>query len=115
MSSLYQSSPGLLKSAAVRRGHPVTNEGRWSVRLVASGIVLIALARLGFALSGIQASVGPLPLHGMVALVGILAVLQGGILAIIAILRRKERSVYVFATLPLWAIPVVFVLADLVA
>lgn len=113
MSSLYQSPSGLARGTLLRRGLPVTAEGRWSLRLVAAGIVLVAIGRVTFALTGTQALAGPVPLHGVVALVGVLAILQGGILALVAIARRGERSIFVLATLPVWLIPVVFVVADL--
>jgi hypothetical protein len=77
---------------------PTTRLGRWAVGLLAANVLLV----LGWRLTG---PAGAFP--------GFVAGLAGGVVALIAILRRGERAASVFvAVLPLVFV-VVFVLAEL--
>ena len=77
---------------------PTTRLGKWAAGLAAASIVL----NLGWRLMG--------PLGGFPSLVCGLA---GGIVALVAILRRGERSIAAYAALVIFLNVVVFVLAEL--
>jgi hypothetical protein len=84
------------------RQPPATREGTWSLRLIGGGAALTVLAAGVIAVTGFRAEVGPLSLLGAAGLAGVLGVVAGGVLSIVAIARRGERSVYVLAPLPVW-------------
>jgi hypothetical protein len=84
-----------------RRGpviRPTTRLGRWAVGLAAANVVLV----LGWRLMG---PLGAFP--------GFACGVAGGILALLALLRRGERALTVFAALLPSAFVLVFVLAEL--
>ena len=76
---------------------PTTSLGTWAVGLAAAGVVLI----VGWSFLG--------PLGG---LPGLACGLVGGVLALVAILRRGERALTVFAALFPFLNAVVFLLAE---
>lgn len=77
---------------------PTTSLGRWSVGL--------AVAFFPFVFA---AAVVP-----RAAAIGVVCGLAGGVAALVAVLRDHERAVSVFAALVPLAIPVAFVLAELI-
>jgi hypothetical protein len=93
---------------------PASHEARLALRLVASGLVLAALAIVLSAATGLDASVGPLHLLGLLALIGLLTVSAGGVFAFTAIFRRGERSILVLATLPVSVFALLAVLAQVI-
>ena len=72
------------------------------------------LVALFIALTGIHGDVGPVTLLGIVAFIGLLSTIAGGVFAIVAITRRGERSILVLATLPVWLLAVLLVAGELV-
>jgi hypothetical protein len=79
---------------------PATRSGSWAVGLAAASLVLLlSWSRLG--------RLGGVP--------GLLFGLVGGVLALVAIARRGERSVTVFLALLPFLSVVLFLLAELVA
>jgi hypothetical protein len=95
------------------RRRPSTSEGIWALRLVIGGFWLTVLVALFIALTGIHGDVGPVTLLGIVAFIGLLSTIAGGIFAIVAITRRGEGSILVLATLPVWVVAVVLVVGEL--
>jgi hypothetical protein len=90
-------------SLAVR---PATREGRRALWLVAGGLAALPVAGMLARTTGISAM-------GVVGAAGVLAILAGGVLTLIAVVRRGERSVLVLATLPLWLFWIVFAIGEL--
>jgi hypothetical protein len=78
---------------------PTTNLGRWAVGLATAFFPLV-----------FAAAVVP-----RVAALGFICGLTGGVAALIAIVRDRERAVIVFAALVPLAIAVAFVLAELIS
>jgi hypothetical protein len=78
---------------------PTTRLGRWAVGLAAANVVLV----LGWRLMG---PLGAAP--------GFAAGLVGGVLALVAIFRRGERALIVFAALVPFVFVVAFVVAELI-
>lgn len=95
------------------RRRPSSRAGTWSVRLVGGGLAFVVVVALFVALIGIHADVGPVSLLGVAAFAGLVTVIVGGVLAILAILRRSERSIVVLVTIPIWAIAVFVVVGEL--
>jgi hypothetical protein len=93
---------------------PASYEGRLALRLVASGFVLAALVIVFNAATGLHASVGPVSLLGLLALIGLLTVIAGGVFAVTAVFRHGERSVLIFATLPVSVFALLVVLAQII-
>lgn len=96
MASLSQRLPVKRRRRLAVR--PMTPLGMWALILAAASIVLT----LGWMLMG--------PLGGFP---GLVCGLAGGIVALVAIVRRGERSVTVFAALVPFLNAVVFVLGEL--
>lgn len=96
-----------------RGRRPSTSEGTRSLRLIAGGVAVVLVAVLFIALTGIHAMVGPVSLLGVGALIGLLLVITGGALALAAIIRYGERSIFVLATLPIWVLAVFLVVSEL--
>lgn len=92
---------------------PASHEARLALRLVASGLV-IAVLSIVLTAAGLQASVGPVSVLGMMAIIGLLTVVAGGVFAITAIFRRGERSVLVLATLPVSVFALLVLLAQII-
>ena len=90
-------------------GHPSTEEGHRALRLVVGGLALVPLGALLVRVVELPSAVGVL------GLLGLLAIVAGGVLAVLAIARRGERSIFVFATLPVWFFAVFVVLGEVVA
>ncbi len=84
---------------------PATREGRLAVWIVGCGVAVTVFAA-GAVRAFIVEVVGPL------SLVGGAAVLAGGVLGAVAILRRGERSILVFAAVAFWALVALFVVAE---
>jgi hypothetical protein len=85
---------------------PATRAGRRAVWIVAGGVALIVLA----------AAVVRIVFHeitGPVSLVGVAAILVGGVLGAVAVARRRERSILVYAAVGLWVLLVLFVIGEL--
>jgi len=78
---------------------PTTRLGRWAVGLAAANVVLV----LGWRLMG---PLGAFP--------GFACGLAGGVVAMVAIFRRGERAITVFAALVPLLLVVAFVLAELI-
>ncbi len=78
---------------------PTTRAGAWAVGFAAASIVLQSAWMLMGPLGGFP---------------GLLAGLIGGIVALVAILRRSERAISVFIALVPFVGVVVFVLAELI-
>lgn len=110
--SVARGSPDQHAARPDRR--PASHEARLAQRLVASGLVLAALVIVFIAATGLHAWVGPLSLLGLLALIGFLIVIAGGVFAIIAVIRRGERSVLIFATLLVSVFALFVVLAQIV-
>src|ERR1700675_5059015 len=98
---LHEGSPRR-QSMRFRGRRPSTREGTRSLRLIAGRVALVLVVVLFIALTGIHAMVGPVSLLGVGALIGLLLVITGGALALAAIIRYGERSIFVLATLPIW-------------
>jgi hypothetical protein len=109
--SIVRGSPDQHSARPDRR--PASHEARLALRLVASGFVIAALAIVCTA-TGLQASVGPVSLLGLLALIGLLIVIAGGVFATIAIFRRGDRSFLLFATLPVSVFALLVVLAQII-
>ena len=77
---------------------PTTRLGRWAVGLAVANVVLV----LGWRLMG---PLGAFP--------GLVCGLAGGTVAFVAILRRGERAVAVFAAIAPLVLVVLFVFAEL--
>jgi len=75
--------------------------------------VLAGLAALFIAVTGIHAVVGPVSLLGFVAFIGLLSIFAGGLFGIVAVTRRGERSLLVFAAFPVWAFAVFLLIVEL--
>lgn len=95
------------------RGCPSTREGTRSLRLIAGGVAVVLVLALFSASTDIHAMVGPVSLLGVGALIGLLLVIAGGALALAAIIRQGERSIFVLATLPIWVLAVFLVVGEL--
>ena len=108
-----QGAPPIREGWRFHHQRPATSEGTWSLRLVSGGFMLVALLVLLAGLTGVHADVGPVSLLGVFALAGLAFVIVGGAFAIVAIVRRGERSVFVLATLPVWALAVFLVVGEL--
>ena len=91
-------SPRLPVAGRRRRALPTTRPGRWAVGLAAAYVLLMPAWRL----------MGPLG-----AFPALLCGLAGGVAALVAILRRGERALTVFAALLPFLSVVTFVLAEL--
>ncbi len=78
---------------------PTTRLGRWSVRLAAASVVLVLAWR-------VMGPAGAAP--------GFACGLVGGVVALVAIFRRGERAITVFAALVPLVFVLVFVLAELI-
>lgn len=91
----------------------MSSERRLAVRLVSGGL-LLAVAAMLFSFTGLNASVGRIQFPGVVAFLGLLAVIAGGAVGVIAIVRRDERSASIFATVGLAALALLIVLAQIV-
>jgi len=104
----------LLEEHRHLHGHrPTTIEGDWSLRLVGGGLALTAGAIALVAITGLHADIGPVSLVGVSALIGLVSVIAGGVFAIVALLRRNERSVFVLATLPVSTLALFLVVGEL--
>ena len=90
------------------------HERRLALRLVASGLAFAGVAVAFIAATGLHASVGPVSLLGLAALVGLLTVVAGGVVAVVAIVGRGERSALVFATVPVSVLALLVVLAEII-
>ena len=90
--------PGAARARRVR-WLPTTRPGWWALALSAAGIVLVPAWRL----------MGPLG-----AFPGFVCGLGGGVVAVIAILRRRDRAVAVFAAVLPLLLVVALVVAELV-
>jgi hypothetical protein len=90
-------------SFAVR---PATWEGRRALWVVVGGLAAVPVAGLLARATGISAL-------GVIGAAGVLAILGGGVLALVAVVRRGERSVLVLATLPLWLFWIAFAIGEL--
>ena len=95
------------------RQRPTTSAGAWSVRLVAGGLAVVILLVLFMAVTDVRVEVGPVSLLGVTAFGGLLAVIAGGVFATLSIFRRAERSIFVVASLPVWAIAIFLVVVEL--
>jgi hypothetical protein len=85
---------------------PATRDGCRALWLVAGGLAALPVAGALARSTGIAAL-------GVIGAAGVLAILAGGALALIAVFRRGERSILVLATLPLWLFWIVFVIGEL--
>jgi len=85
---------------------PSTTEGRRAFWIVLAGLALLPVA-------GLLSRAFDVSELGVVGLLGIVAILAGGVLALVAVVRRGERSIVVLATLPVWLFWVVFVIGEL--
>lgn len=74
--------------------------------------MVAALAITFIAATGIHAWVGPLSLVALLGLVGFLSVAAGGVFAIVAVVRRGERSALILATVPLSLAALLVVIAQ---
>lgn len=83
-----------------------THLGTMSVRIVVGGVLLTWLGTMLIAAADFRT----VP----VALFGIVAMIVGGAIALFAIVRRGERSIAVFAMLPILASAVLLVIAEAV-
>lgn len=92
---------------------PTTSEGDWSLRLVGGGLALTAAIIALVAVTGLRADIGPVSLFGVSALIGLASVIAGGVFAIVAVLRRNERSAFVLATLPVSTLALFLVVGEL--
>ena len=70
----------------------MTPRGRWALRLDGAGIALVAVSVAIVAITEVH-------VFGALALLGLLAVIAGGMLAALAIVRDRERSWLVELTL----------------
>ena len=84
-----------------------------ALRVLKQSILLLLLVVTFIALTGIHAGVGPVSLLGVVGFIGLLSIVAGGGFAIVAIIRRRERSILVLATLPVWVLAVVLLVVEL--
>jgi hypothetical protein len=64
-------------------------------------------------LAGLRLDVGPVALVGVLALAGLSSIIVGGVFAVLAIVRRGERSVFVLATLLPCAMATFLVIGEL--
>ncbi len=78
---------------------PATQLGRWAVGLAAAAVVLVLAWR-------VMGPAGAVP--------GFVCGLAGGVVALVAIFRRGERAITVFAASVPFVFVVVFVLAELI-
>ena len=104
---------GLVALVAVRRGkrsRAASREGKLALRLVAGGLALAVLCILLNA--GLDVSIGRLHPVAALAFLGLLAVVAGGVFAMIAITQRGERSTWVFATVPVWLFALLWVVLE---
>ena len=85
----------------------VDTGGRRALWIVAGGLALVLLTALLVRVVGVWFA-GPL------SLLGLLAVVVGGVFGIVAIVRRGERSILVFAALAVWLFWVLFLIGELV-
>lgn len=92
-----------------------TRMGTWSIRLVGGGLAVTTVLVVLVAATDVRADVGPVSLVGLLAFCGLVTVIAGGVLALVALLRGGERSVYVLATLPLWVFALFLVIGELAA
>jgi uncharacterized membrane protein len=67
----------------------MTTTGRWALRLDLGGLVLVVLSVLVVALADVRA-------FGVLAFAGLLVIVAGGALALLAAIRDGERSRLVF-------------------
>ncbi|HEY6961690.1 MAG TPA: hypothetical protein VI408_07360 [Gaiellaceae bacterium] len=65
------------------------------------------------AVTGIHADIGPVSALGLAAFAGLLSMIVGGVLAVVSMLRRHERSIYVLASVPLSALALFIVVGEL--
>ena len=77
-----------------------SKEGGLALLLVGGGLAFAVLCILLNA--WLDVSIGRLHVIAALALVGLLTVVAGGVLAAIAIARHGERSIWVYATVPVW-------------
>lgn len=78
-----------------------TSKGKFALHLAKGGLAFTVLGivlNMGLDAAGLEASIGPLHVSAALALVGLLAVVAGGVLAVMAILSQGERSGWVLAT-----------------
>ena len=87
-----------LPSRPRRRFWPTTRLGTWAVGLAIANVLLVPSWRL----------MGPLG-----GLPGLVAGAAGGVLALVAIVRRRETSISVFVSVFPLALVALFVLAEL--
>ena len=76
--------------------------GRWAISLIAANLIIYSAGavlpyKTGF--TGIEAILQN-PLQTIISIIAISAGLAAGICALIAVIRRQERSILVFLTLP---------------
>ena len=93
-----------------RRGivlRPETREGRRAVLLAAGGLAVIPLTALLVRVAHAPSAVG------ILGLLGLLTVVAGGAYAIAAIVRLRERSILVFATLLVGLFATFFVIGEI--
>jgi hypothetical protein len=94
-----------------------TSKGKFALRLVKGGLaftVLCIMLNMGLDAAGLEASIGPLHVIAALALVGMLAVVAGGVFAMIAILKQGERSSWVLATVVLSVFALLVVITQVV-
>jgi len=88
-------------------GRPSTAEGRRALWLVAGGLALIPFAALLVQVIHLPSALGALGALGM------LAIAVGGVFAVVALVRRGERSIFVFVTALAGLLAVFFVIGEL--
>lgn len=101
------SGGGAYRSPGQRRQHfvvePTTRPGKWAVGLVVAATVVLALAAFIVVPEDSLAAVAV----GIAALAGVLA---GGVVAFVAIVRRGERALAVYASTLVLSAGVLFLL-----
>jgi len=109
---MTQLLPHRARNACHLHARPTTPLGVKSVRLVATGLLVTLSFAVLIAVSGDR----PSPVSQVapyVALAGLLAVLVGGAMAVLAITRRRERSIAAIATTPLFALALAVFVGEL--
>jgi len=86
---------------------PGSHDGRRAVVLAAAGVALVPVAALLVNGFGLPSFVGAL------GLLGVLGLLAGGVLALLAIVRAHERSVFVLVTALAGCLALLFLVGEL--
>jgi len=92
------------------RFRPATRLGLNSVRLVGLGVLVTWSCSTLIAATDYRP---PLFVAPILALAGLLAIIVGGSLALVAIAKQRERSVAAWATIPFWAAALLLVVGEL--